>query len=130
MKQIKPTFEKWLDFAAEDLKVARWSLKSKIYNQACFHAQQIAEKSLKAFLSKFGVVPKTHTLTDIVNLCIKRDSSFELLHKGCLILDRFYIPTRYPDAIPGGLPGGLPNEEDASESLQTAEEILNFVKQK
>ena len=128
MKQVKLTFKKWLDFAAEDLKVAHWTLKSEIYNQTCFHSQQVAEKALKAFLSKSGTIPKTHILTDLINLCAKKDSSFESFRKSCLILGRFYVPTRYPDAIPGSLPEGLPNREDASEALQIAEEILNFVK--
>ena len=59
-----------------------------------------------------------------------KPTSFELFYKECLILDRFYIPTRYPDAIPGSLSEGLPNKEDASEALQVAEEVLNFIKRK
>lgn len=37
-----------------------------------------------------------------------------------ILLDRFYIPTRYPDAIPGSLEDGLPNREDAQDAIRTA----------
>ncbi len=41
---------RWLIFAEEDLKVAEIVLREGLYNQACFHAQQCAEKALKAAL--------------------------------------------------------------------------------
>jgi len=41
--------------------------------------------------------------------------------------DRFYIPTRYPDAIPGDLATGLPNEADAREALNLARFALERV---
>jgi len=43
-------------------------------------------------------------------------------------LDRFYIPTRYPDALPGTLPDGLPDEKDAEEALDLAEEVVTRVR--
>lgn len=39
----------WLFLAEEDLKSAKSVLGDKIANTACFHAQQAAEKSLKAY---------------------------------------------------------------------------------
>ncbi len=44
-----------------------------------------------------------------------------------LFLDRFYIPTRYPDALPGSLPEGMPNNQDAAGALATARRILDLV---
>jgi HEPN domain-containing protein len=35
-------------------------------------------------------------------------------------LDRFYIPTRYPDALPGAIEEGMPTQSDAEEALHTA----------
>ncbi|RKY56317.1 MAG: DNA-binding protein, partial [Candidatus Neomarinimicrobiota bacterium] len=40
------------------------------------------------------------------------------------LLDRFYIPTRYPNALPGSLPEGLPNAQDAKDTLTTAEKKI------
>lgn len=34
-------------------------------------------------------------------------SPFDEIKEKLLLLDRFYIPTRYPDALPGMLPEGL-----------------------
>jgi len=38
-----------------------------------------------------------------------------------LLLDRYYIPTRYPDAVPGSLATGMPNQADAEEALSDIE---------
>ena len=43
------------------------------------------------------------------------------------MLDRFYIPTRYPDALPGSLPEGLPGLDDATQALHIARQVLNTV---
>lgn len=42
--------------------------------------------------------------------------------------DRFYIPTRYPDALPGAPPEGLPGKRDADEAYRTAYETLLIIK--
>jgi HEPN domain-containing protein len=43
------------------------------------------------------------------------------------LLDRFYIPTRYPDALPGIPPEGLPGRLDAQDALQSASQVLEIV---
>ena len=52
------------------------------------------------------------------------DYAYEDLRNSILLLDRFYIPTRYPDAIPGGLKEGLPKERDAEEAIGVAKTIF------
>jgi HEPN domain-containing protein len=44
-------------------------------------------------------------------------------------LDRFYIPTRYPDALPGALPEGLPERQDAEQALALARQTLELARQ-
>jgi HEPN domain-containing protein len=44
-----------------------------------------------------------------------------------LLLDQFYIPTRYPDAIPGSLPDSLPDKKNAKEALKTAQKLLKII---
>lgn len=86
------------------------------------------EKFLKAFLESVGArIPKLHSLAELRALCEARDASFDQLTEGCLLLDRFYIPTRYPSALVGSLPEGLPNEEDAAEAMATASAIHRLV---
>jgi HEPN domain-containing protein len=42
---------------------------------------------------------------------------------GLRLLDRFYIPTRYPDALPGSVLE-LPTQDDAQEALGLARRAL------
>lgn len=44
-----------------------------------------------------------------------------------MLLDRFYIPTRYPDALPGSLEDSLPSEEEALETLNLAKKVLESI---
>jgi HEPN domain-containing protein len=127
MKEIN----NWFAFAKDDLKMAEVALKEKIYNQTCFHSQQGVEKTLKGFLkTKVRSVPKTHFLDELLNLCIEIDREFQTLREKCSILDDYYIPTRYPDALPGMLPEGLPQVKDATEALSFLKEIITFVNER
>ena len=49
------------------------------------------------------------------------------LSEEIILLDRFYIPTRYPDALPGSLEDDLPEKEDAQEALDLAKKVLETV---
>lgn len=40
--------ERWLQTAEEDLRAAQTLLEATLYAQACFYAQQSAEKAVKA----------------------------------------------------------------------------------
>ena len=118
--------ELWLRFAAEDLKVAKLAYLAEIYNQACFHAQQCVEKALKGLLDRQGTSPpRTHYLSDLLRLL--SPNPFVEIAGDIRLLDRFYIPTRYPDALPGALPDGLPNQKDAEEALDVAQQVMNLI---
>jgi HEPN domain-containing protein len=115
--------ERWLRFAQEDLRMAELALRDGIYNQVCFHAQQCAEKAIKGLLAFQDVAPpRTHRIADLLSL-VKNDP-FDVEVR---LLDRFYIPTRYPDALPGMLPEGLPERIDAEHALDTAHQVLATV---
>ncbi len=118
----------WLRFAREDLLMARLAQEAGVCNQACFHSQQAAEKLLKAFLeARGGRAPRVHALAELVSLCTGVDPGFREIVDSCVALDRFYIPTRYPEAVVGSLPDRGPNEADAREALVTADEVLRHV---
>ncbi len=123
---------RWLIYAEEDLKTAQILLRERLYNQICFHSQQCIEKSLKAFLrAKRQKIPRIHELVELLNMCQELDSSYEIFLESCKIVGKYYIPTRYPEALPGSLAeGGLPEREDAEKALEIAKEILWFVKDK
>ncbi len=117
---------RWIYFAHEDLQMAELALKEKLYNQACFHSQQCVEKLLKGLIQfKGNVHPQTHRLTDL--LFSLPDETLGALRNEIMLLDRFYIPTRYPDALPGSLPEGLPSKKDAEESIAVAGRVDKIV---
>ena len=118
--------ERWLAFAHEDLRMAELAMGERIYNQVCFHSQQCAEKSLKALLVlQAQSLPRTHKLVDLVE---QLDSNLlvDMIHE-ITLLDRFYIPTRYPDALPGTLDESLPTRSDAEEALSSGRAVFKRV---
>lgn len=128
-KSTKQSLKEWLFFAEEDLKLAQIAFDGNIYHGTCFHAQQVVEKAIKAYLSSKGHrIPKIHSLTGLLDSDEKIKEEFKELIEEIEFLDQFYIPTRYPDAFPGSLLEGLPNQKDGEKALENAEKILNFVK--
>ncbi|HET7088492.1 MAG TPA: HEPN domain-containing protein [Anaerolineae bacterium] len=118
----------WLRFATEDLQVAEWALSSRIYNQVCFHAQQCVEKALKAWLIHHHLVsPRAHQMSALLGVAPRPLPFSAEVEEGVVGLDRFYIPTRYPDALPGMLPEGLPSAADADEALTLARQVFTAV---
>ncbi len=115
--------KRWLNFAIEDLRMAELAFEAAIYNQVCFHSQQCVEKVVKGLLADNGIQPpRTHKLGDLLPLLptpLFAEKTFDIQ-----LMDRFYIPTRYPDALPGALPDGLPNQDDAREALGLATYVL------
>ncbi len=121
--------ESWLRFAREDMRMANLALAEDLYNQVCFHSQQCAEKAVKAWLAQMGEsIPRTHRMADLLGLIPKDFLGDTADH--LLLLDQFYIPTRYPDAIPGSLPDSLPDKKDAKEALKAAQKLLKMIENK
>lgn len=118
----------WLDRAADDLAVGKLVLKNGYTAHSCFLAHQAFEKSLKAFLIKQRAAhPRTHKLVDLVTECTALDKTFAGLLTGAIVLDQYYIPTRYPDATPGTLAEGSPSTKQAKEALHTAQDAFDTV---
>lgn len=65
---------KWVYYAEEDLRLAKQGLKissSCPYRLIAYHAQQCAEKYLKAYLVfKQADFPYTHNIRSLIKLCI------------------------------------------------------------
>src|SRR3989344_7304089 len=89
----------WINFACDDLKAAEISVDKGIANIVCFHSQQSVEKCLKAlYLYHFDTIPKTHDLEAIVNKLMEKETKISEHTEQIRYLNKFYIPTRYPDA--------------------------------
>jgi HEPN domain-containing protein len=68
------------------------------YDAVCFHAQQGSEKYLKAWLQEFTIIiiPRTHNLVELFNLCLENDQSFVLAAEDLGELDTYAVAIRYP----------------------------------
>jgi HEPN domain-containing protein len=67
------------------------------HDEVCFHAQQCAEKYLKALLEELGQpVPRTHLLEDLINFLLPHRANLSALRRGARFLTRFAVATRYP----------------------------------
>ncbi|MBN1874609.1 MAG: HEPN domain-containing protein [Anaerolineae bacterium] len=121
-------FQQWIDRAVEDLAVTRLVFAEGYYAHTCFLAQQSIEKVLKGYLLWCcHTYPRVHNLVDLLALCQAQDEDFADFQTDCLIIDQYYIPTRYPDGVPGTLPGGLPGFTEAQEAVTIAVKVQKFV---
>jgi HEPN domain-containing protein len=64
---------------------------------------------------------------DLLALCREQDAAFKELLTDCIVVDQYYIPTRYPNGLPGGLPDGLPGADEAQEAIRIAERVRDLV---
>jgi HEPN domain-containing protein len=63
----------------------------------CFHCQEATEKYLKALLNESGAaVPKTHDLTDVLDLLLPHDPTLAPLRRALISLSRYTIDCLYP----------------------------------
>ena len=93
----------WVEKAEEDFILAQSALRRKrpLVTGACFHAQQCAEKYMKALLvSKRAGFPMTHDLLLLSNLCSNEGIFLEIDPKLLNALTDFAVRTRYPGEEP------------------------------
>lgn len=120
---------KWFVFADEDWLMAKRAMESGIWNQVCFHAHQCVEKLLKGISSESKKrIIKTHSLPELLNTAVAFRPELKEVEDDCIKLDRYYIPTRYPDALPGTLPDGLPNKSDALNAMEILDRVNNLIR--
>jgi len=93
--------KRWFSQAQADLAVVRTLRSAGHYAAACFHAQQSAEKALKAVLFSQGSrVVLGYSVRELARQCEALDPAFTKVVGEAAILDQFYIPTRYPNGLP------------------------------
>lgn len=114
----------WLERAREDLDSAEWLMARSIplCDATGFHSQQIAEKTLKAYLTwRDEPFERTHSLVALIGRCLPYDASFAGLRAAAVTLTPYAVASRYP--------GDLPNltVAEAQQALTLAQEVWNFV---
>jgi HEPN domain-containing protein len=91
------------------------------YDTACFHAQQAAEKYLKAVIALAGSpIPRTHDLEDIYDLCLAVEPG--------LVLDRTELDALTPYAVQLRYnPGFWPDQAQAQQALAIVDRVRAVV---
>ncbi len=121
-------FERWLESAKTTLASAEHDLKGGFYNWACFKAQQASEMALKALLSALGILPQVHSVYRLY-LILKEELPIKIPENILKKLDKYYIPTRYPDVFPDSTPSELFSKEEAEEAIEGAELVIKEVEE-
>lgn len=118
----------WIQKAEGDLTTAWRELRARRapnYDSACFHAQQCAEKYLKALLQESALpFGKTHNLTILLDLLGNRHPHLELLRPDLAVLNAYAVEYRYP--------GEAADKEIAKQAVKIAEvlkqEIMSIIR--
>ena len=110
-------------FAKSDLTTAKHmfdNVNPREIEISCYHAQQCAEKSLKAYLiSKNVDPPRTHDLVELSNLCIIHDSGFSTMQQYCAFLNPYGVHVRYPNEL-------LVDDFITKVAIENAQKVFEF----
>lgn len=116
----------WLAKGRADLAMARALAADSALPPwgACYHAQQSAEKAIKALLVLADVdPPKSHNLRTLVDLLTSRDTVPADDHE-LADLTRWAIVGRYPAPFPE------PSPDDARAAIRVADRIIGLLGQR
>jgi len=112
------------------LKSAKGNMARKLYDIACFDADQAVQLFLKAHILKHaGYIPKTHSirallshLASVPKVDKKAINKFGSEHRSDLVmLESAYLRTRYS--------GEEYNRQDAQKCIEVTEKVIQLVKQ-
>ena len=110
---MNPVSQEWVDKAEADFHVAlreSRARKHRSLDAVCFHAQQCAEKYLKARLQDAGIAfPKTHSLPMLLNLTCTVEPLWSTLQPQAGRLNVYAVAFRYP--------GSSATKEEAKQAL-------------
>jgi HEPN domain-containing protein len=124
---------RWLTQAKDEFQDADDLRKRGRFYLALFHFQQAAEKALKAYLYlkvKSIEVFYTHSIDDLLEMTVDIDSDFKEVAQAKK-LDKYYIPTRYPNGLPGGVPSRyFDDPKEGREAMELAKRVIELVEKK
>ncbi len=114
----------WLEKAQLDLDVA-WNLVSqgtRFLPAAAFHAQQAAEKYLKALLVHYQIeFPKTHDLGELLDLLAPVEGPLVSSLAEATALNPYSVDMRYPGEMPEI------SEDEAKQATELAQTVRDAV---
>ena len=102
---MKPLTREWVAKAEGDDATARRELRARKhpnFDAACFHAQQCAEKYLKALLQENGLkIARSHNLKVIAQALLPAFPFLNEIVRDLRALTGFAVETRYPGKSAG-----------------------------
>jgi HEPN domain-containing protein len=121
---MTPLTDEWIKKGENDFNSALLlprARKTPDYDGACFHAQQCAEKYLKARLQEAGIAfPRTHDLEELVDLVLPVEPLAATLRPQLNLLSKAAVEVRYP--------GRMATKQTAKESVATARGVRAFIR--
>jgi HEPN domain-containing protein len=123
---MNPLTLEWIDKAEGDFATASREMRVRKlpnYDAVCFHAQQTAEKYLKAVLQENRrPIPKTHSLLELLALIIEFEPVYLMLQPDLNVLEGYAVQYRYP--------GQAAEKLDARAALLAARRVRGFIRTK
>lgn len=120
---------RWLAQAAEDLRWTEHLAEQGGYHIACFLAQQVVEKAIKAYLYAQGEeLVLGHSVERLCAAAARRLPEFAVKARTWSLLDGYYIPTRYPNGLPEGIPANVFTRDAARDAAAMAREAVEWVR--
>lgn len=123
-QKLDKVVRQWLEHAEEDLRLAKHAFKlssSPPYKLIAFHAQQCAEKYLKAFLALKKVdFPYTHNISLLLEMSFKHAAWVKDLREAEILTD-YAVTARYP---------GIENvtKKEAELAVKIADKVRSVVR--
>lgn len=116
---MQPITTEWVAKAEGDWTTALRELRARKapnYDAGCFHAQQCAEKYLKARLQEANIrFGKTHNLIALLKLLLPIEPDWDDLRESLQVLTEFAVEVRYP--------GETADKPMAREAVARAKEV-------
>lgn len=122
---MKPITREWVEKAEGDWATLTREFRARKnpnYDAVCFHAQQCAEKYLKARLQEAGIsFSKTHDLEKLLNDLLPVEPNWNVFRNEAIALTSFAVEFRYP--------GMKAVKSDAKEAVKHCRLIRKIVRQ-
>jgi HEPN domain-containing protein len=118
--------QEWIRHAKSDLHIAEIALAHPgiLFEDACFHAQQCAEKALKALLAHLDIsFPRTHAIEVLLDLLVTAGIRVPSNIDEADLLSQYAVQTRYPgrwESI---------DSEETEKAISIATNVLKWVEE-
>ena len=122
MKNQADLVSGWIRKAESDLTNVQLCIDAgQALDTACFHAQQAAEKYLKAYLCAYRIeFPFIHNLEKLIELCEQQNPEFNGIKSVGQSLTPFAVELRYDTEF-------WPSIGDAQQAMEAATAIKLFI---